>query len=253
MADSESGTTQSMPPCSASLWTQSSKVMASPSWEVPIPKATLVWYSPGALLYASAMIMPAAVVPVSVATIAPLMVGSGGSSCNHMPGSVRGRIYWGAAVVARWGQSVVELWCDVMWCGVVWCGVVWCGVVWCGVVWCGVVWCGVVWCGVVWCGVVWRGVVWRGVVWCGVVWCGEVRCGVVWCGVVWCGVVWCGVVWAAEGAVTKWQWPGWSCTGGNAKQEGCVSERVLCVFVRVAWRSASPGSRFAHLFGRLVS
>ena len=66
-------------------------------------------------------------------------------------------------------------------------GVCW-YLVWCGVVWCGVVWCGVVWCGVVWCGVVW--------------------CGVVWCGVVWCGVVWCGVVWCAEGAVTKWQWPG---------------------------------------------
>ena len=32
------------------------------------------------------------------------------------------------------------------------------------------------------------------------------------CGVVWCGVVWCGVVWCAEGAITKWQRPGWSCT-----------------------------------------
>ena len=108
-----------------------------------------------------------------------------------------------------------------MWCGVVWCGVVWCGVVWCGVVWCGVVWCGVVWCGVVWCGVVWCGVAWRGVVWCGVVWCG----------VVWCGVVWCGVVWCAEGAVTKKQWPGWSCR--QVMQAGravCVDAGcVLCV------------------------
>ena len=76
---------------------------------------------------------------------------------------------------------------------------------WCGVVWCGVVWCGAVRCGVVWCGVVW--------------------CGVVWCGVVWCGVVWCGVPKAllpnANGRDTLHT--------GNAKREGCVSERVLCV------------------------
>ena len=49
----------------------------------------------------------------------------------------------------------------------------------------------------------------RFALWCGVVWCGVVWCGVVWCGVVWCSVVWCGVVWCgAQGAVTKWQWPG---------------------------------------------
>ena len=109
--------------------------------------------------------------------------------------------------------------CCVALCGVVWCGVVWCGVVWCGVVWCGVVWCGVVWCGVVWCGVVW--------------------CGVVWCGVVWCGVVWCGVPKAllpngnGRDALHT----------GNAKREGCVSERMLCVCVCVL--STCDGSRVA--------
>ena len=74
----------------------------------------------------------------------------------------------------------------------------------------------------------WCGVVWCGVVWCGVVWCGVVGCGVVWCGVVWCGVV-RGVVWCAEGAVTKRQWLGWSCTRKNASQDGCVSKHTLCV------------------------
>ena len=100
-------------------------------------------------------------------------------------------------------------------CGVVWCSVVWYGMVWYGVVWCGVVWCGVVWCGVVWCGVVWCGVVW---------------CGVVWCGVVWCGVVWCGVVWCVKGAVTKRQWSGWYCTREKGGREGCVSQRMLCIW-----------------------
>ena len=52
--------------------------------------------------------------------------------------------------------------------------------------------------------------------------CGVVWCGMVWYGVVWCGVVWCGVVWCAKGAVTKRQWPGWSCTQENASREGCV-------------------------------
>ena len=76
------------------------------------------------------------------------------------------------------------------------------------VVWCGVVWCGVVWCGVVWCGVVW--------------------CGVVWCGVVWCGVVWCGVVWCAEGAVTRWNWPGWSCIWVmQAGRAVCLNTRLV--------------------------
>ena len=31
----------------------------------------------------------------------------------------------------------------------------------------------------------------------------------------------------AEGAVSKRQWPGWSCT--NGRREGCVSERAPCV------------------------
>ena len=95
--------------------------------------------------------------------------------------------------------GAVSCWC-VVWCGVVWCGVVWCGVVCCGVVWCGVVWCGVVWCGVVWCGVVW-------------------------CGVVWCGVVWCGV--------PKALFPNGNGRDAlhtdNAKREGFVYKRVLCV------------------------
>ena len=33
----------------------------------------------------------------------------------------------------------------------------------------------------------------------------------------------------AEGAVTKRQWPGWSCRQENASREGCVSKRALCV------------------------
>ena len=145
-----------------------------------------------------------------------------------LPTGTGKRLYCGVVYCGVVWRAVV--WCGVVWCGVVWCGVVWCGVVWCGVVWCGVVWCGVVWCGVVWCGVVWCGVVWCGVVWCGVVWCGVVWCGVVWCGVVWCGVVWCGVVWCG---VSKALLPNGNgrdaFNTGNAKREGCVSERVLCV------------------------
>ena len=89
-------------------------------------------------------------------------------------------------------QSVSAQWCAVVCyavaqgCGVLDCVVVCC----CGMRGCGVVWCGAVRCGVVLC---------CGVVWCGVVWCGAVQCGV---------VLWCGVVWCAEGAGTKWQWPG---------------------------------------------
>ena len=90
----------------------------------------------------------------------------------------------------------------------------------CVVLFC-VVLCCVVPCCVVPCSVVvWCGVAWRGVVWCGVVWCG-----VVWCGVVWCGVVWCGVPKAllpngnGRDALDL----------GNAKREGCVSERGLPV------------------------
>ena len=78
-------------------------VMASPSWEVPTPEGTQVWYSPGALSYASAMTIPAGVAPISVATMAPHMVANGSTSWNHMP--------------------------SVVWCGVLWCGVIWCGVV----------------------------------------------------------------------------------------------------------------------------
>ena len=42
-------------------------------------------------------------------------------------------------------------------------------------------------------------------------------------------LMWCSVVWCAEGAVTKRQWPGWSCTRENASREGCVSKCTLCV------------------------
>ena len=99
--------------------------------------------------------------------------------------------------------------------------VVWCGVVWCGVVWCGVVWCGVVWCGVVWCGVVCPGMVWCGVVW----WCGVVSCGVAWRALAWCGGVWCAVLKALlpDGNGRD------ALHTGNAKREGCVSKRTLCV------------------------
>ena len=33
----------------------------------------------------------------------------------------------------------------------------------------------------------------------------------------------------AKGAVTKWQWPGWPCMRENARREGCVSKRMLCL------------------------
>ena len=82
--------------------------MASPSWEVPAPKATLVRYSLGALLYMSAMMIPAGLVATSVATMAPLMVASG-SSWNQMPGSLRGYTYCGAVVGAPWVYSVALL------------------------------------------------------------------------------------------------------------------------------------------------
>ena len=109
---------------------------------------------------------------------------------------------------------------------------------------CHVVLChGVVWCGVVWCGV-------AGVVWCGVVWCGVVWCGVVWCGVVWCGVVWCGVVWCAEGAVTKWQWTGWSCI--RVMQAGrAVYLNARCVlYVVHLWQQAISLSGAGQLLPR---
>ena len=53
--------------------------------------------------------------------------------------------------------------------------------------------------------------------------------GMAWHGMVWCGVVRCGVVWCAEGAVTKRQWPAWSCTREHASPQGCVSKCALCV------------------------
>ena len=102
-----------------------------------------------------------------------------------------------------------------------------------GVVWCGVVWCGVVWCGVAWRGVAWRGVAWRGVAWRGVAWRGVAWRGVAWRGVVWCGVVWCGVVWLVWCGVPKALLPNGNGRDAlhtcNAKREGCVSERMLCV------------------------
>ena len=91
------------------------------------------------------------------------------------------------------------------------CAVLCCAVMYCGMVWCGVR-CGTVPCHAVPCGV-WRGLMSRGV-----------RCDAVGCSVMWCGVVWC-----AEGAVTKRQWPGWSCTRENASREGCVSKHALRV------------------------
>ena len=51
--------------------------------------------------------------------------------------------------------------------------------------------------------------------------------GVGWSDGVLCCVVWCGVVWCAEGAVTKWQWPGWSCIrvmqAGSSRPGLCAS------------------------------
>ena len=49
------------------------------------------------------------------------------------------------------------------------------------------------------------------------------------CAQLYCGVGWWGVGWGAEGAVTKRQWLGCSCTQENARREGCVSKRALCV------------------------
>ena len=38
-----------------------------------------------------------------------------------------------------------------------------------------------------------------------------------------------GGLWCAEGAVTKWQWLGWSCMRAKASQDGCVSKCAVCV------------------------
>ena len=55
-------------------------------------------------------------------------------------------------------------------------------------------------------------VVCRGVLQSAVVRYGGVLCAV------WCGAVQCGVVWCAEGAATKWQWPG--CLAHGKMQNG---------------------------------
>ena len=48
-----------------------SRVRASPFWDVRIPNVVSVVYSTGALSYASAIVMPAGVVPALVATMPP--------------------------------------------------------------------------------------------------------------------------------------------------------------------------------------
>ena len=62
----------------------------------------------------------------------------------------------------------------------------------------------------------------QSVVWCGAVWGGAVHVCVCVCVCVCVRACVC-----AEGAVSKRQWPGWSCT--NGRREGCVSERAPCV------------------------
>ena len=78
-----------------------------PSCEVPTPEATLVLDCPGACSHMSAITIPAGVAPTSVATMAPRIIASGGKSWNHMPRSVCGCRYRGAAIGPRWGYSVV--------------------------------------------------------------------------------------------------------------------------------------------------
>ena len=83
----------------------------------------------------------------------------------------------------------------------------------------------------------------RGAVLCCVVWCGLVWC-VVLCGGVWCGVVWCGVpktllsIGNGRDALHT----------GNAKREGCVSERVMCT-VCIVWCTYSRGPSLSPVLG----
>ena len=79
---------------------------ASPSWEVPTLEAPTVLYRPAACSYARAIAIHAGVVVASVATMAPLIVASGGNSCNHTPGSVHGCRYMGVAIGVWWGYNV---------------------------------------------------------------------------------------------------------------------------------------------------
>ena len=97
-ADSESSTTQQVLRCDASCLTQSSKVKASPSWEVDIPNVVTVAYSPGTLSYAIAIVMLGGVVPALVATMAPRIVASGVMEpySRFRPGlQVHGNCHWG--------------------------------------------------------------------------------------------------------------------------------------------------------------
>ena len=55
--------------------------------------STLVLYSVDVRSHASAMTIPARVVPASVAMMAPLMVPISGNSWNQMPCSISGGMY----------------------------------------------------------------------------------------------------------------------------------------------------------------
>ena len=52
--------------------------MASPSWEVPTPEATWVWYAPSLLRATPAIAIPAGVAPASTAATVPGRVASAG-------------------------------------------------------------------------------------------------------------------------------------------------------------------------------
>ena len=92
-----------MPCYAASCLTQSMRVRASPSWEVPNPEVVTVTYFPSALSCTIAIVMRAGVVAALVATMATRIAASGGRSWNHIPGFVRGCRYMGAASGAQWG------------------------------------------------------------------------------------------------------------------------------------------------------
>ena len=84
-------------------------VRASPFGEVPIPDIVWVAYSPGPLSYVFTIVIPAGVVPASVATMPPppppeSWPAEGGH--GTMFSSVRGYGYMRAASGARWGWSV---------------------------------------------------------------------------------------------------------------------------------------------------
>ena len=79
--------------------------MASPSWEVPTPKATCARYASRPRWVTPAIAMPAGVVPASTATTVPRRVASAGKSWNQIPGSVLGARTSGGSLARPCGRS----------------------------------------------------------------------------------------------------------------------------------------------------